>query len=224
MTVHALELAMRRPGQTVLSALAAAICVAVVINALAFQTKRHPAPLFAAKETQQVSQPAARGERPAPAPSTPVTEQRSMQTARAATQGAPVPPARPSGIGALIEQTSRPPAPAVQPVAQASSATGEARPVPPQPVPAQPVPARRDQIAQLLQGVEIAPQSATRVAAAQRALTRLGYGNLAADGALGPGTAAALRQFEQDRNLPVTGELSPRTVRALAAEAGIPIE
>lgn len=91
-------------------------------------------------------------------------------------------------------------------------------------MPPQPVPARRDQIAQLLQGVEIAPQSTARVASAQRALTRLGYGNLAADGALGPGTSAALRQFEQDRNLPVTGELSPRTIRALAAEAGIAIE
>lgn len=220
MASQVLDLALRRPGQTVLSALGAAICVAVVVNALAFQSKRHPAPLFAPKETAQprpaTPTPERAAQRAAPAPA---GASRALPASGEAVQSAPMPPARPSGIGALIEQTARPSVPAAQPVARTASSSAEARPQPPQPVPA-----RRDQIAQLLQGVEIAPQPTARVAAAQRALTRLGYGNLTADGALGPSTGAALRQFEQDRNLPVTGELSPRTVRALSAEAGIPIE
>lgn len=220
---HALDLAMRRPGQTVLSALGAAICVAVVINALAFQTKRHPAPLFAPKDAFQTRPAPPLGERPAPrsvplTQASPAAARTALATGEAA-HTAPLPPARPTGIGALIEQAARPSAPVAQAAPRSEPRSTEARPVPPQPVPA-----RRDQIAQLLQGVEIAPQSTARIAAAQRALSRLGYGNLTADGALGPETSAALRQFEQDRNLPLTGELAPRTARALSAEAGIPIE
>jgi peptidoglycan hydrolase-like protein with peptidoglycan-binding domain len=63
-----------------------------------------------------------------------------------------------------------------------------------------------------------------RVAAAQRALIKLGYGPLKADGVMGAGTRQALERFEKDRRLPVTGELAARTVRDLAAQSGIGIE
>ena len=49
------------------------------------------------------------------------------------------------------------------------------------------------------------------MAAAQRALTKLGYGTLKSDGAIGPGTRQAIEKFERDRRLPVTGDLNSRT-------------
>ncbi|RVU12599.1 peptidoglycan-binding domain-containing protein, partial [Methylobacterium oryzihabitans] len=56
------------------------------------------------------------------------------------------------------------------------------------------------------------------VAFAQRALVKLGYGPLAVDGVIGPGTRAALDRFERDRRL--TG-VSRGTLRELAARSGL---
>ncbi|MGV7031128.1 peptidoglycan-binding domain-containing protein [Methylobacterium symbioticum] len=55
---------------------------------------------------------------------------------------------------------------------------------------------------------------------AQRALNKLGYGPLKADGLIGPGTRAAIEKFERDRKLPVKGEAAGRTLKELAARAG----
>ena len=66
------------------------------------------------------------------------------------------------------------------------------------------------------------PLQARRILATQRALDRLGF-QVASDGVLGPGTRAAIQRFERERDLPVTGDLSPRTLRALAARSGVPI-
>jgi peptidoglycan hydrolase-like protein with peptidoglycan-binding domain len=63
-----------------------------------------------------------------------------------------------------------------------------------------------------------------RVAAGQRALAKLGYGPLKADGIMGPGTRQAIERFERDRRLAVTGELGSRTARELAAQSGLPVE
>jgi peptidoglycan hydrolase-like protein with peptidoglycan-binding domain len=64
----------------------------------------------------------------------------------------------------------------------------------------------------------------TRTVAVQRALARLGYGPVRPDGRPGGETRAAVQRFERDRNLPVTGEISDRLVRELAAVSGMPIE
>ena len=69
-----------------------------------------------------------------------------------------------------------------------------------------------------------APQVDTRLLSVQRALARLGYGPLRPDGRPGGETRAAVQRFERDRNLPVTGEISGRVVRELAAVSGMPIE
>lgn len=58
------------------------------------------------------------------------------------------------------------------------------------------------------------------LALAQNSLIRLGYGPLKADGRMGEETRAALERFQRKNNLPVTGELGPRTTRALAAGTG----
>jgi hypothetical protein len=83
----------------------------------------------------------------------------------------------------------------------------------------------RDQIGALLSGgpTQGASADATpRVAAAQKALVKLGY-VVKSDGLMGAGTRKAIEMFEQSRKLPVTGELSPRVMRELSALSGVPV-
>ena len=63
-----------------------------------------------------------------------------------------------------------------------------------------------------------------RVLAVQRALGDYGYGQLAANGLFGPDTKAAIERFERERKLPVTGQVSDRLLRELAAMTGRPLE
>ncbi len=78
-------------------------------------------------------------------------------------------------------------------------------------------PARPDPIADL-----IAPTP--RVVAVQRALNDYGYGPVKATGTYGAETIAAIQKFERDRKLPITGQISPRLLRELAALTGRPLE
>jgi hypothetical protein len=50
---------------------------------------------------------------------------------------------------------------------------------------------------------------------AQKAVTRLGYGPLKADGMAGPGTRRAVEAFQRANNLHVTGELDAPTLQRL---------
>ena len=144
-------------------------------------------------------------------------------------------------LNALGSQTGRHPAPILPKVAirQDAPVPREAK-APPAEKPAEearaPEPAAkpaRDPIAALLrQGettasvtpkaekAEKADKSDKAVLQAQRALNKLGYGPLKADGLMGPGTRAALEKFERDRKLPVKGEAAGRTLKELAARAG----
>jgi Putative peptidoglycan binding domain len=63
-----------------------------------------------------------------------------------------------------------------------------------------------------------------RVAAVQRALTEYGYGQLKPTGIIGADTQAAIQRFERARKLPVTGQVSDRLVRELAAVIGHPVD
>lgn len=65
---------------------------------------------------------------------------------------------------------------------------------------------------------------AARVASAQKALAKLGYGPLETDGKFGSVTRQAIERFERDRNIPVTGSLGSKTARQLAAKSGILVE
>ncbi len=51
---------------------------------------------------------------------------------------------------------------------------------------------------------------------AQRALGRRGYYHGAVDGCVGPGTRAAIRAWQSDCRLPITGALDTPTLRSLA--------
>ena len=78
-------------------------------------------------------------------------------------------------------------------------------------------PARIDPIAEML-------TPSNRVVAVQRALTEFGYGQIDPTGVVDPETQVAIEKFERLRKLPVTGQVSDRVARELAALTGRPIE
>ena len=55
-------------------------------------------------------------------------------------------------------------------------------------------------------------------------LTAYGYGQLKPTGLVGADTQTAILKFERMRKLPVTGQVSDRLVRELAASTGHPVE
>jgi hypothetical protein len=119
--------------------------------------------------------------------------------------------------------------PAPAPVAAPAPAPGPAAaPVAMTPTPAAKPAQNRDPIGDLIRageaGASLPGPEGARIAAAQKALTKLGYVALKADGMAGPGTRQAIERFERDRRLPVTGELKPKTLKELSAQAGMPIE
>jgi peptidoglycan hydrolase-like protein with peptidoglycan-binding domain len=85
---------------------------------------------------------------------------------------------------------------------------------PPAPIPQ----AKPDAIAEL-----ISPPS-KQVIAVQRALSEFGYGQINPTGIVDTETQSAIQRFERERKLPVTGQLSHRVVRELAAITGRPLE
>jgi hypothetical protein len=122
-----------------------------------------------------------------------------------APQAIPMPPQRP------LERVMAPQSPNAIPVPPASTGPRGAD-------------TAKDQIGALLSGgVQSTSSEATpRIAAAQKALVKLGY-VVKSDGLMGAGTRKAIEMFEQSRKLPVTGELSPRVMRELSALSGVPV-
>ena len=82
---------------------------------------------------------------------------------------------------------------------------------------AAPAPPATDPIAKL-----IAPSK--RIVSIQRALADFGYGQIKATGVYDPETRSAIEKFERDHRLPVTGQISDRFVREVAAMTGRPLE
>src|SRR5262245_42382196 len=62
------------------------------------------------------------------------------------------------------------------------------------------------------------PRSINDVLAAQQRLKDRGYYSGRVDGVIGPNTEAALRAYQRDRGLTVTGQLEPETLNALTSE------
>ncbi len=221
-----LENMLRRPLTTLAIVVSAGLAAAIVVNAVGMQQRAHPAPLFAARPLPEVQN----GATPRPA--------------RAQTAPQPVPQPVPTDMASLARQALEQPIttsalPATLPIAP------PARPADLAAAPSATAPAApRDAIGDLLRGqadrpadraprenaaipTNPAPAPApvdARVAAAQRALTKLGYGPLRADGVAGIGTRLAIENFEKDRRLPLSGELSARVARELSAASGIAIE
>ncbi|MCX7298087.1 MAG: peptidoglycan-binding domain-containing protein [Hyphomicrobiales bacterium] len=220
----------RYPREFVAVVMASAAVLAIFSNALFLQTGPHPAPIFAARPLLTTAQPVAparpRSAEPVNAgPDAPIRNrvqliaeiQRELTRrgfydgvadgvwgaktdagARDFLQGAGLrinPEASDELLRALLAARSKP----------AATAAAVSAPV------------RNDPIADL-----IAPSK--RVLAIQRALSDFGYGQIKASGAYDPETRTAIEKFERDHKLPVTGQISDRFVRELAAMTGRPLE
>jgi hypothetical protein len=196
-------------------ALAFAAVSAIIANALFLQAGRHPSPMFG---SVVVMPP------PALAPASPLPRPRPVEADTSPSEPKVVEPrvveprlveprlAEPKPVEKPAEPKSADPltnlvkATSAAPVAPASVLR------PPAPIPPS---SRAD---------SIAGSGSRRVAAVQRALTEYGYGQLKPTGTVGSDTQAAIQKFERERKIPVTGQMSDRLVRELAAVIGHPID
>jgi hypothetical protein len=216
----AMRILLHSPKDMVAGALAFAAVSAIIANALFLQTGHHPSPMFG---TVVVMPPAG----------------------QAAVAG-PLPRPRPLEADALLSDSKMS---AVDPRAF-DAKTVDAKPVDAKPIEAKPVertaePRSADPLGNLVKATttqpvsvprppapvpvatraeSIASSGSRRVAAVQRALTEYGYGQLKPTGTVGSDTQAAIQRFEREGKFPVTGQISDRLVRELAAVIGHPID
>jgi peptidoglycan hydrolase-like protein with peptidoglycan-binding domain len=140
---------------------------------------------------------------PTPAPAKPMTHTRTVTAAAPAATPAPTrTTAAPTPLPAPTRATPPTPAPI-----RAATPDSDAIPRPPAPI-------RTGSIS--------APSK--RIISVQRALADFGYGQVAPTGVMGAETKSAIERFERERKLPVTGQVSDRLVRELAAVTGRPLE
>jgi hypothetical protein len=200
-----MRMLLHSPKDMIAGALAFAAVSAIIANALFLQAGHHPSPMFGAA----VVIPAA-----APAPASPLPRPRPVEAARPV-EALPAEPkaAEPKNdVKSDFKSESK----AADPMANLVKATAvthtapAAAARPPAPVPAL---SRNDPAS-----------NSRRVAAVQRTLTEYGYGQLKPTGTVGSETQAAIQKFERDRKMPVTGQMSDRLVRELAAMTGKAID
>jgi Putative peptidoglycan binding domain len=120
--------------------------------------------------------------------------------------GAVIPRPRP----AAVAEAAKPDTSAMS--AAASIATPV--PLPPRPRTQPAAAAHTDPIADLI------AQQPHPLSAVQRALNEYGYGPIKATGVYDDATRGAIKRFEKDHNLPLTGQVTPRFRRELATATG----
>jgi hypothetical protein len=205
-----MRMLLHSPKDMIAGALAFAAVSAIIANALFLQAGRHPSPMFGTV----VAVPAA-----ALAPASPLPRPRPVE---ATTRPVDVSPAEPKAVEPKSDFKSdfksefKSEPRAADPMTNLVKATAIPQPAPsgvarpPAPIP---VSSRND-----------AASGSRRVAAVQRTLTEYGYGQLKPTGTVGSETQAAIQKFERDRKIPVTGQMSDRLVRELAAMTGKAID
>ncbi len=200
-----MRILLHSPKDTIAGFLAFAAVSAILANALFLQSGHHPAPMFGSVVVMPQPGPVSANLLPRPRPlDADVSEARVVEPRaaepRALERAAEPKPADPKSVdplGNLVKATGTAPA------APASVLR------PPAPIPAS------------TRGELTGPR---RVAAVQRVLTEYGYGQLKPTGIAGTDTQAAIVKFERERKLPVTGQVSDRLVRELAAVIGHPVD
>ena len=207
-----MRILLHSPKDLVAGLLAFAAVSAIIANALFLQAGRHPSPMFGTV----TKMPAA-----ASAPS-PLPRPRPVEAAARTADPLPAEPrvvemriAEPR-IDAKHDSKSDSKS---DPMTNLVKATASSQAMPSTIVrPPAPIPASRNET--------IANQTpaARRVASVQRTLTEYGYGQLKPTGTVGSDTQAAIQKFERERKLPVTGQMSDRLVKELAAMIGRPVE
>lgn len=202
-----LRVLLHNPKDTLAGLVAVAAIGAIVANALFLQTGRHPAPMFGtvinlpAPSTVPLSNPLPRP-RPVGADTSPLepraTEFRvEPKPAERAAEKAPEKP-----VEATASTRSNDP---MTNLVKATTSTAPSALRPPAPIPVQ-------------------SPAARRIAGVQRALSEYGYGNLKITGTMSGETQAAIQKFEREHKMQVTGQVSDRLLRELAAAIGHPVE
>ena len=200
------------PKDVLAGLLAAAAISAILANALFLQAGRHPSPMFGSVVTLPSPQTTVASPLPRPRPVELISDPPEIRPVEVrgadpkhveikggdskSSDSRNADPKNPDSMANLVVKSTGAPAAGPANVAR-----------PPAPVPA-----------------TAQAAGARRVAAVQRALTQYGYGQLKPTGAVGSDTQAAITKFERDRKLPVTGQMSDRLVKELAAMIGHPID
>lgn len=240
-----LRILLYSPKDMVAGLIAFAACCAIITNALFLQSGPHPAPMFGSIATP----PSALLVNPLPRPRPAEADAASLEPRTAEPKLSasrlfdPRPEPRPA--------EPRPAEP--RPVeSRAAERSAEPKPIEQRPLEQRPAAPRaieprsadqrsNDPLANLVKATTRTPlppanvlrppapipgplTGARRVAAVQRALTQYGYGQLKPTGTVGPETKIAIEKFERERRLPVTGQVSERLVRELAAVIGHPVD
>jgi peptidoglycan hydrolase-like protein with peptidoglycan-binding domain len=237
----------RRPVDSFGLVLGAVAAGAIVVNALFLQVSPHPAPILPGKprpvafEATGTSPPGRAGGREASAAETPAHSRTRQQLvsdiqrelARRGFFDGPIDGVYGAKTDAAIrdfeqaagqKSSSQPDEALLRAIARSPLQSPSIAPMPP----TRPIAANRN-------GGAVKPPSPTpvppasispsrRVLAVQRALADFGYGQVKPSGVAGADTKAAIERFERERKLPVTGQVSDRLVRELAAVTGRPLE
>jgi len=195
-----MRILLHSPKDMVAGLLAAAAICAIVANALFLQAGRHPSPMFGSVVTLPAPQTAV---------SNPLPRPRPVELIRSADTDPPE--IRPVEARGADPKSADPKNadPMTNLVTKSTNATTSAHANgvrPPAPIPVQ------------------QNSAARRVAAVQRALAEYGYGQLKVTGTIGGETQAAIQKFEREHKMPVTGQVSDRLLRELAAAIGHPVE
>jgi Putative peptidoglycan binding domain len=200
----AMRIFLSNPKDAIAGLLAFAACSAVIANALFLQHGQHPAPMFSSTAAISASQPANPLPRPRPMEADATSSEPRLAEPRLA-EPRLIDPKAQDPLANLVKATTTPltSTPMAAPPPPPVNIARPSAPIPPAPIP--------------LAGTR-------RVAAVQRALTEYGYGQLKPTGTIGPDTQAAIQKFERERKLPLTGQMSDRLVRELAAVIGHPVE
>jgi hypothetical protein len=192
----AMRILLHSPKDLLAGSLAFAAVGAIVANAMFMQAGHHPSPMFGSGVTMPLTLPQAN---PLPRPRPVEADTAEVKPAELRVSEAKAAETKPDDSVASVRPTVPPHAHSLRP---------------PAPIPAS---AHSDPVGDLINATR-------RVAAVQRTLTQYGYGQLKPTGTAGTDTQAAIRKFEQTRRMPVTGQMSDRLVRELAAMTGRPID
>jgi putative peptidoglycan binding protein len=233
----ALRILLHSPKDTIAGIIAFGAASAIVTNALFLQVGPHPAPMFGSTVVNLAAAPPAPSLLPRPRPAEADTSSEPKWTdskasefktseprvSEKAAEAKSVEPKSADPLTNLVKAMT--PSPSPQPATIATAPANPVRAATPSPSPQPSITASLPSSSTMARPPASIPLTgARRVAAVQRALTEYGYGQLKPTGTIGSDTQSAIRRFERDRELPVTGQVSDRLVRELSAMIGHPVE
>ena len=227
----------RRPWDWIGATVAATATAGIFVNALFMQASPHPAPILPGKArpvAESIGSAAAEQKRPSPGtretnavdasttgrPRTQVISDIQRELARRGFFDGPIDGVYGARTDAAIREFEQ--AAGLKASAQPDEAL--LRTMTRSAVSAPTASGRRPATAARIAGPAKPAPPSRRVLAVQRALADFGYGQVKPSGVFSAETKSAIERFERERKLPVTGQISDRLVRELAAVTGRSLE